>query len=126
MIPTIFHNPNVIFKSASNARNHFAGFGLGMAQICFTIPGELMPSKHRSFGLGLLNFFHGFIIFTSLQAKAYIEIYLGMDALFIITAICTAASIALVLKFVPETRGKSLAEIEDHYKQFVTEKTNDD
>ena len=89
--------------------------------MCFTLPGELMPSNHRSFGLGLLNFFHGFTIFASLQIKVYIEQGIGMDAVFLITAVCSFASAILVLKFVPETRGKSLAEIEDFYKQFSKE-----
>ena len=98
---------------------------MGQAQVCFTIPGELMPAKHRSFGLGLLNFIHGFTIFGSLQAMTYIEIEAGLETVFLITTVCTLASTLLVAKFVPETRGKTLVEIEEYYKQFVKTRSSD-
>ena len=100
------------------------GFSLGQAQVCFTIPGELIPAKHRSYGLGLLNFIHGFTIFGSLQAQTYIEIGAGLETVFLITAISTFASAVLVARFIPETKGKTLMEIEEYYKQFDKRKSN--
>ena len=106
--------------------NFHLGFSLGQAQVCVTIPGELMPAKHRTFGLGLLNFIHGFTIFGTLQAQTYIEINAGLQSVFLISSVCTAASALIVAKFVPETKGKTLMEIEEYYKQFSKTRSDSD
>ena len=49
---------------------------------------------------------------------------LPVQTVFLISSICTFASAILVVIFVPETRGKTLVEIEEYYKQFVKSSTS--
>ena len=101
----------------------YAGISLGSSQICFALPSEILPQKTRSQSSGVLNFLHGISLFVVVEFFPYIEIYLGMDTAFFILAISAFLSTAMVYFYVPETRGKSLNEIEEYYKKFSKKTT---
>merc|ERR1712241_667197 len=84
----------------------YTGYGLGMAQVCFVMPSELLPSKRRSVGIGLLNFANGLSTFMALQAYPYIVEPAGVVTIFAIFGTVFLISAALLWKLVPETRGK--------------------
>lgn len=78
---------------------------------------EIFPLPIRGFAIGFsgfvlwsTNFVIG-LIFPSLVA------YIGVAATFTIFACCTAASMLFVARCIPETRDRSLEEIEAHFQQ---------
>jgi len=94
----------------------YTGSCLGMSQMCFVLPSEIMPSESRSMGIGVLNFLHGISLYTAVQLYPFMEIYLGLEVVFIMFTIALFVSAVVVYKYVPETKGKSLVEIEQHYR----------
>ena len=98
----------------------YGGLSSGIAQVCYTLPADLLPSRARSLGLGLLNFIQGISVFVTINIKHLILVKFGMEWVFFGMAVSNLASSILVIKFIPETKGKTLAEIEIYYrKKFV-------
>ena len=76
-------------------------------QVCFVMPSELLPSKRRSVGIGLVNFVNGFSTFSALQAYPYIVEPAGVITIFAMFGTVSLVSAALLWKLVPETRQES-------------------
>jgi sugar porter (SP) family MFS transporter len=77
---------------------------------------EIFPLKLRGFGLGvavfllwITNFFVG-LAFPPFVAA------LGISSTFFVFAVLGAISVVFVQKFVPETRGRSLEQLEDEFR----------
>ena len=85
---------------------------LGMSQISYHLPSELIPSKNKSIGTGVLNFMHGISLYVAVQLHPFIDIYLGLNYLFITFTIASLGSAFFVWQVVPETKGQSLVDIE--------------
>lgn len=83
------------------------------------MPSELLPSKRRSVGIGLLNFANGLSTFTVLQAYPYIVEPAGVVTIFAIFGTVSLISAALLWKLVPETRGKTLEAIEKEFRMIA-------
>lgn len=94
----------------------YTGYSLGMAQVCFIMPSELLPSKRRAAGIGLLNFTNGITTFLALKIFPYLIQPAGDIVPFAIFGTASVLSAVLLWKFVPETRGKSLQDIERYYR----------
>ena len=95
----------------------YVGLSSGMAQVCYTLPAELLPSRARGLGLGLLNFFQGISVFVTINIKHLILVKFGMEWVFFGMAVSTFVSALLVIKFIPETKGKTLVQIEQYYRR---------
>ena len=80
------------------------------------MPSELLPSKRRAAGIGLLNFTNGITTFLALKIFPYLIQPAGDIVPFAIFGTASVLSAVLLWKFVPETRGKSLQEIERYYR----------
>ena len=80
------------------------------------MPSELLPSKRRAAGIGLLNFTNGITTFLALKIFPYLIQPAGDIVPFAIFGTASVLSAVLLWKFVPETRGKSLQEIEKYYR----------
>ena len=80
------------------------------------MPSELLPSKRRSVGVGLLNFAGGFSTFAALEAYPFIVAYGGIITSFAIFGTVSLVSAGMLWKFVPETKGKTLQDIEREYR----------
>ena len=80
------------------------------------MPSELLPSKRRAAGIGLLNFTNGITTFLALKIFPYLIQPAGDIVPFAIFGTASVLSAVLLWKFVPETRGKSLQDIERYYR----------
>ena len=80
------------------------------------MPSELLPSKRRAAGIGLLNFTNGITTFLALKIFPYLIQPAGDIVPFAIFGTASVLSAVLLWEFVPETRGKSLQEIERYYR----------
>lgn len=90
----------------------FVAYSTGMSNVPFIIMGEMFPARFRTF-LGsivsCLNLLFSFIVVRSFPDMVSV---LGRDGTFYSFAICSLASMAFVHFCLPETKGKSLEEIE--------------
>lgn len=88
---------------------------LGLNSIVFVIGAELMPVKHRSIGGALYVIYNCALLSTSLKISPYLIYYIDLWGTFLIYALNATICGLLVWKYVPETKGRTLQEIEDYY-----------
>ena len=97
---------------------YLAGYSTGYVAVCFMVLGELLPSNGREIG--------SFMVVQSTNISAIIlikfaidlQVALGIDGLFFLFAGVSLFSILFMFLFVPETFGKTLEEMEDHYRKI--------
>ena len=89
------------------------GFAISLGPITWTLLSEIFPGNVRGLGIsvaGTLNGIMSFVVATIFPAELE---YLGSSATYFIYDGCMILCILLVIKFFPETKGKSLEEIEN-------------
>ncbi|OXA63080.1 facilitated trehalose transporter Tret1-2 homolog [Folsomia candida] len=96
------------------------GFSLGFGPIAWLLAGEILPSKVRGIASALATSFNWFNAFVVTKAFDNIQLSIGIQWCFWIFAIITVFANAYVYVCVPETRGKTLEEIQ---MLFVPRKT---
>lgn len=89
-----------------------AAYSIGFGPICFILMSELFPSKARSYLCALTSFVNHLCLFILIKAFLPSVNILGSHWTFWIFTGCCLVSIPFVLFIVPETKGKTLAEIE--------------
>ncbi|KAF7411411.1 hypothetical protein HZH66_000307 [Vespula vulgaris] len=94
---------------------------LGFLSIPFAMIGEIYPSKVKDLLSGLTTCIT--YIFSSITVKIYPDMlsYMGKHGVFFFYAIVSLAGTIFVLLFLPETKGKSLNEIEDMFGKKKSE-----
>ena len=85
--------------------------------VMFAMQGELLPANGRGFGSGLTGMCMSLSIFAMTKVLPALEHTIGLGYMFLTFAGCTLINVAIVVFFVPETRGKTLEEIASHYRQ---------
>jgi len=98
----------------------FIGYSIGLATIPLSLIGELLPAKTKNVCGPLVSFFN--ILFLFLVLKNYVAIskyiqYSGMYWLFSGVSLFGAL---FVIIFLPETKGKSLEEIEKYFMNKIS------
>ena len=96
----------------------FAGYSTGYVSVCFMLLGELLPSNGREIG--------SFVIVQCTNISSIIltkfvpdlQELLGLDGLFWLFSGVAIFSIIFAYLCVPETFGKTLEEIEEHYRKI--------
>jgi MFS family permease len=91
-------------------------YAMGPGVVVWLMLSELMPTRIRSVGMGialLLNQGAGTLI-----AAVFLPVVgrFGYFAMFGFWAVCTVAYFATAAVFLPETKGKTLEEIEEHFE----------
>jgi SP family myo-inositol transporter-like MFS transporter 13 len=92
-----------------------ASFAIGPGVCVWLALSELMPTRIRSLGMGL-----GLLInqgVSTLIAAAFLPVVgnFGYASIFVFWAVCTAAFFAVAAFWLPETKGRTLEEIEAHF-----------
>ena len=91
---------------------YIVGFGIGWGPIPMLLMSELLPTRYRNLGSGLViasNWGGGFLItllFVPLSAM------FGQAFMFLLFAISCSFAALYVVRYVPETKGKTLEDIE--------------
>ncbi|CAN7940779.1 unnamed protein product, partial [Ixodes hexagonus] len=90
----------------------FLGFSVGLRPLPPILMGEMLPLRIRSFAAGILMCL--FFACATVTAKEYHDMlaFFGQDGLFWFYGSVMAAGFILVMVLLPETKGKTLEEIE--------------
>lgn len=115
------------FASANEQLKNFYGIPLtlftlyvlcitiGMNPLVWILTGEMFPLRYRGTGSGLVTFFNFVFLFASVKTTPALFLVLGEHGVFLVFGICCFVGTALLTIFLPETRNKTLQEIEDCY-----------
>lgn len=88
---------------------------LGVLSIVYTVAAELMPVKHRGLGGALYVIFTCILHATSLKSAPYLFLYINLWGTLLLYAVNATICGLIIWKFVPETKGRTLQELEDYY-----------
>ena len=95
-----------------------------LGPVVWLVLSEIFPLRLRGLGIGIsafflwiANFFVGLLFPTLLKT-------FGLSGAFIIFAILGVVALMYTYKFVPETRGKSLEEIEESFRNYKVKQKN--
>jgi MFS family permease len=92
-----------------------AAYAVGPGVVVWLVLSELMPTRIRSVGMGIA------LLLNQGASTAIAAVFLpvvgtwGYSAMFLFWAICTLGYFLVATFFVPETKGKTLEEIEMHF-----------
>jgi MFS family permease len=104
----------------------YAGFSGGLGPVIQILVGELLPSNLRSFGIGLISVFSMGTLFLVLKLTPLAQEAIGLDGMYWIFAICGFLLMVFTFFVIPETFGRSLEDIEDHYRRLCYGDLNED
>ena len=94
----------------------YTGFGIGYGPIVFILQGELLPSDMRSLGSGLLGVLDNISLFIAVKTVPTIIAGVGMEGAYLLYSCCCLANLVISFFVMPETKGLSLEDIEDLYR----------
>ncbi|XP_072939214.1 facilitated trehalose transporter Tret1-like isoform X2 [Epargyreus clarus] len=101
------------------------GFSLGFGGLPFLLLGELFPAHYRSQLSAMASAVNLLSMFTVIKSYHTLETVLTSAGTFWMYACFCAVAFFFVLLVVPETKGKSLAEIEQHFRGNKTKENID-
>lgn len=88
---------------------------IGINPLPWCLTSELFPLQYRALGSAIVTFFNFLCLFAVVKSSPiYISIY-GGSQIFCFYGICTTIGTIFLMAFLPETKNKSLQEIEDNY-----------
>eukprot|EP00118_Oscarella_pearsei_P014357 m.122538 g.122538 ORF g.122538 m.122538 type:complete len:520 (+) comp37791_c0_seq7:1845-3404(+) len=94
---------------------YITGFSFGWGAIPWLVMSEILPSKARSIASGICTCFVWLCSFAVTYMFQPLTYHLNMDGTFWFFGGFCFVSVLFVLFFVPETKGKTLEEIEQHF-----------
>jgi len=94
------------------------GYGCGLGAVIYCLPGELLSPEDKTIGLALAENFR--LVWTAGVVKIYpVCLYLvGQSAMFGFHSLVLVLSAVFVLKYLPETKDKSLTELQNLFKKI--------
>ena len=96
---------------------YFLGYQLGYISVCFMLMGELLPSNSREIGGVIIIQLNNISFFVAAKSSNFLQEAIGLDGMFWLFTGVAIFSIIFAYLFVPETFGKSLEEMEEHYRK---------
>jgi MFS family permease len=90
---------------------------LGILTLPFSMVGEMFPQKVRSMAVGLSLSFCFLLSFITIKTFSFVFEFLGAAYIFSLYAGVSFIGILFSIYILPETKGKSLQEIEDYFKK---------
>lgn len=88
---------------------------LGMLPITITISAELMPVRYRGIGGCISMLCTCILLALTLKTAPYLFLYIGLHGTFLLYSCNIIILASLVWKFIPETKNRTLQEIENFY-----------
>lgn len=85
-------------------------FGLGIIPIVMTA--ELFPAKVKAMGMTVADFFYVFFAWMSIEVYQRLVVFAGYDYPFYIFSVCCLLTSIFAQIYIPETKGKTLDEIQ--------------
>lgn len=97
------------------------GKTLGILPIPWAIAGEIFPLAYRSLGSGISGMFLSIMFFVVVKTAPSSFENIGVNGTFFVYGICIAICGVFLYFLLPETKGKTLYEIECHFKGISAE-----
>ncbi|KAF5283488.1 hypothetical protein FQR65_LT13876 [Abscondita terminalis] len=88
------------------------GFSIGLSSVPWMITGELFPPKIKGVAGGIITVVHWVLLFFNVKAFPIVMESYGPQYPFYFFAICMVLCIVFIIFYVPETRGKTLEQIQ--------------
>lgn len=92
---------------------YVASFAISLGPVMWTLISEVFPSKIKGIAISVVGFFNSLVSFSVTQVFPWELSNLGPTMTFAIYAILSFCAILFVYKFVIETKGKTLEEVEE-------------
>lgn len=92
---------------------------VGLNPLVWVLTGEMFPLRYRSTGSGLVSFFNFVFLFVSVKTMPGLFEVLGEHGVFFMFGMCCFVGTVLLTIFLPETRNRTLQEIEDSYDKPI-------
>lgn len=102
----------------------FLAFQQGaVSPVTWLMLSEIFPSRIRGMGMGIAIFFHWITNFAVSFTFPVLLNAFGLSSTFLVFVFLGIAAILFVQKYLPETKGRSLEELEQDFRQKVIRKT---
>ena len=92
---------------------YVAAFAISLGPVMWTLLSEIFPGNIKGIAISVVGFFNSLVSYTVTQFFPWELTNLGPTWTFAIYAILAGLSLLFVLKFVIETKGRSLEEVEE-------------
>ncbi len=92
---------------------YVASFAISLGPVMWTLISEVFPSKIKGIAISVVGFFNSLVSFSVTQVFPWELSNLGPTVTFAIYALLSFCAILFVYKFVIETKGKTLEEVEE-------------
>ena len=104
---------------------YVASYGSGVGPVPWTLLGELLPSPIRSMGSSLVTTGFSITVFGLSNIFPFLLNNLGLGITFIMFSVSNVLVGLIAYKFLPETKGKSLLELENAFGSKSSEYKTD-
>ncbi|NAS12252.1 sugar porter family MFS transporter [Poritiphilus flavus] len=91
---------------------YVAAFAISLGPVMWTLISEVFPSKIKAIAISVVGFFNSLVSYTVTQVFPWELSSLGPTTTFAIYAALSFCAILFVYKYIVETKGKSLEEVE--------------
>jgi len=91
-------------------------FNFGYGPVPWLFMGEILPSHVKGFGAGLSTSFNWFLAFLLTKSFEDFKNHLGLSGCYWSLGVISAVAVAFSVLFVPETKGKTLDEIQKEFQ----------
>lgn len=95
-------------------------FAIGLGPVFWLLAAEIFPLEVRSLGMGIATFCNWGANFIVALTFPILLTSLGGSIVFWLYGVFSLAALVFVYGYVPETKGKSLEQIEDYWRQEST------
>lgn len=92
---------------------YVAAFAISLGPVMWTLLSEIFPGNIKGIAISVVGFFNSLVSYTVTQFFPWELTNLGPTLTFAIYAVMAILSLLFVIKFVIETKGKSLEEVEE-------------
>lgn len=91
---------------------YVAAFAISLGPVMWTLISEVFPSKIKGLAISVVGFFNSLVSFSVTQVFPWELSNLGPTVTFAIYALLSFCAILFVYKYIIETKGKTLEEVE--------------
>lgn len=92
---------------------YVASFAISLGPVMWTLISEVFPSKIKGIAISVVGFFNSLVSFSVTQVFPWELSRLGPTTTFAIYALLSMCAVLFVYKFVIETKGKTLEQVEE-------------
>jgi SP family arabinose:H+ symporter-like MFS transporter len=92
---------------------YIAAFAISLGPVMWAMFSEIFPNRLRGLAISLAGFFNSLISYAVQQIFPWELSVLGPAGTFLIFGIFAALAFVFTVKFIPETKGKTLEELEE-------------